>query len=222
MTKQEIKQLRSYIKTANQRIVALEKGGYTKTSKAYRYITETMPERRDIITTSSSGHVKFITSLSKLSDEELESLNKRVRGFLEKKTTTKLGNERFINETIKNLENKLKEAGKNEDVELTKDDVSNFWNKIEEYKERSLLSSDQALELASENDYEDISKFLNAINPDEIKDYSMLKDIIEKQREVVNDTAGTFEDIGADDFIDLFNKNGYKSSIEIINDAKRK
>lgn len=79
------------IKRANTRLVALEKKGLADTSRAYQYVFSEMPNRYELTGVSKSGHLKFTTKLSKLSESDLKTLKAEVSNFLKAKTSTVRG-----------------------------------------------------------------------------------------------------------------------------------
>ena len=92
--------LASQVKIANQRIVELEKKGYntlelSKLQSDYALGVGNL----DI---SKNGHLKFTTSLKKLSVEEVENLEKEVSNFLKGHTTIG-GVEKLIKSTKKEV-----------------------------------------------------------------------------------------------------------------------
>lgn len=97
------------IKRANTRLVALEKKELAGASRAYQYIFSEMPNRYGLTGVSKSGHLKFITSLKKLSETDLQTLRSEVTNFLKAKTSTLTG----VKEVQKKMtENFKKQFGK--------------------------------------------------------------------------------------------------------------
>ena len=88
------------VKRANQRLRELEKQGLANESKAYQYIMKKANKnlagdtKVKMFSITRSGQIKFRTDLAKLKQENknvYRAMLKNLEGFLESKTSTKIG-----------------------------------------------------------------------------------------------------------------------------------
>ena len=100
-------QLSKDIKRANTRLVALEKKGLADKSRAYQYVFSEMPNRYGLTGVSKSGHLKFVTSLRKLSESDLQTLQSEVSNFLNSQTSTITGAKKAQQKRIENFKNQF-------------------------------------------------------------------------------------------------------------------
>lgn len=117
------------IKRANQRLRQLEKDGLANESKAYQYIMKKANKNMfsktkvKMFSVTRSGEIKFRTDLAKLKKENknvYRALIKNVEGFLESKSSTKIG----IEESHKKSFEKFKDYG----YKGTFNEWSDMWN----------------------------------------------------------------------------------------------
>lgn len=104
------------VKRANQRLRELEKQGLANESKAYQYIMKKANKnlagdsKVKMFSITRSGQIKFRTDLAKLKQENrnvYRAMLKNLEGFLEAKTSTKIG----IEDAHKKSFKKFKEYG---------------------------------------------------------------------------------------------------------------
>lgn len=117
------------IKRANQRLRQLEKDGLANESKAYQYIMKKANKnlasktKVKLFSVTRSGEIKFRTDLAKLKKENknvYRALIKNVEGFLESKSSTKIG----IEDAHKKSFEKFKDYG----YKGTFNEWSDMWN----------------------------------------------------------------------------------------------
>ncbi len=117
------------IKRANQRLRQLEKDGLANESKAYQYIMKkanknlSSKTKVKMFSVTRSGEIKFRTDLAKLKKENknvYRALVKNVEGFLESKSSTKIG----IEDSHKKSFEKFQDYG----YKGTFNEWSDMWN----------------------------------------------------------------------------------------------
>lgn len=205
MTKQEERKLRQYIKTSNQRIVEIEKR--TRKSQSIKYTDYSayqyqLKASKDAKTSkfygmSASGHLKFKTDISKLTEKEREEMFKLVEAFTKAKTSTISG----IKEVRKQQEKKFKEKMQEKGIDtngLSFDDMARAWKEYKEKNASKNLSSDAVNEI--------ISKYYDPEHPDFFAD-------------MVNDP--TFQDMPLVDIMDMPTFNEWEQANRSRTKAKK-
>ena len=107
MQREQIKELRKDIKRANQRLRELEKRGLSNSSLAYRYIEKLAYDEDKAIGKTANNEIKFKTSLSGLTHNELTHLQNEVNKFLKTKTSTYIGYSELIRESREKFQQKI-------------------------------------------------------------------------------------------------------------------
>ena len=152
----ELTRLASEIKKANTRIARLESSGIDF-SPAYSSIEVQATFNVDnIFTTSKSGHIKFRTDLTKLSKEQLKTINRVVKDFNEKKSS-QVGNVKKAltkaNETFKK---------KHPDEQITFNDLRRAYANAKAEEIKKLYGSDTVVNIAKKAQYGD-DKFIDSL-----------------------------------------------------------
>ena len=120
------------VKRANQRLRELEKQGLANESKAYQYIMKKANKnlasdtKVKMFSITRSGQIKFRTDLAKLKQENknvYRAMLKNLEGFLEAKTSTKIG----IEEAHRKSYKKFKDEGYTGSF----DEWSDMWSNYE-------------------------------------------------------------------------------------------
>ena len=150
--------IRTYAKTANQRLRQLESDNLHETSPAYRQIRSFFNDDRGFMDTTKSGEMKFKTNLRGMTKEELRKELLELDTFLFRaKTSTSAGTKSHY-EKIKESIGKQNESGsKSSEVmdyfnKMNMDEFSDFWS----YKNMSqmfkIYGSDTVIQLISEGE----------------------------------------------------------------------
>lgn len=106
MTREQIKELRSDIKRANQRLRELEKRGLANSSVSYRYIEKLAYDDDKAIGKTGNNEIKFKTALGDLTHNELVHLQTVVDKFLTAKTSTYIGYSELLRESREKFQQK--------------------------------------------------------------------------------------------------------------------
>ena len=87
MTREELlKGIKSLSKTANQRMLRLERAGIDQSSPAYLYVQRSVEKGEKYAAINKKGQARFVTQ-SSMSDKELRTEFEKLQGFLETKTS---------------------------------------------------------------------------------------------------------------------------------------
>lgn len=206
-TEEELRGLiRTYAKTANQRLKELEKQGLSQASNAYRAIRDFAADNRNFITVTTgvtqkrkrrdtgesyevqteAGHIKFRTNLRGMSKEELLEEAKQLDTFLfEAKTSTVSG-------TKKHYQDIRDAIGRNANPEIANffgnmdmNEFTQFWENHSFKKIQEIFGSTvlvQVFDTANENpdigdDRSILSRALEEINIEQMDVFGLLNHV---------------------------------------------
>ena len=153
------------VKKANQRLRELEKQGLANSSEAYQYIMNKANKnlagktKVKMFSTTAKGQIKFRTDLAtlkKANKNVYKALVKTVEGFIEAKTSTRIGISEKNKQTYESFKNTTGYTGsfsefddlwKNtEFIELTKRyGVSDVINMMDEFSEKLHMSEEDII-----------------------------------------------------------------------------
>lgn len=175
----ELAKLQSELKKANQRIVELEKGGFTN-ERAYDQVK--FWETKGLVTTSKSGHLKFRTDIMKMYNE-----NPKLYYKLKQNVATFLGYETSYASKVKMKYEKAKGSIKEKyNLSLTNQEMkdifsSSAWDKV---INRLGYASESVMELAEKSNSQTADELLGVINElaEEKKTIGELEDEFAKRK----------------------------------------
>lgn len=177
-----LKGVKSLSKTANQRLLRLERAGIDQSSPSYLYVQRSIEKGEKYASINKKGKVRFVTQ-STMSDKELRTEFEKLQGFLGTKTSR-------VAEAKKIIEKSQEEIAKISDSNLQAKDIGDLWSEplIEKYFNMYGYTEFNRITNAVENlglSPSEISKALEAagFNEDSTDDTKpSLKEIEEKFR----------------------------------------
>lgn len=150
--------IRTYAKTANQRLRQLESDNLHETSPAYRQIRSFFNDDRGFMDTTKSGEMKFKTNLRGMTKEELRKELLELDTFLFRaKTSTSAGTKSHYEKIKESIGRQNEDKSKSSEVmdffnKMNMDEFSDFWS----YKNMSqmfkIYGSDTVIQLISEGE----------------------------------------------------------------------
>ncbi len=175
-----IRGIKSLSKTANQRLLRLERAGIDQSSPAYLYVQRSTEKGEKYASINKKGQVRFVTQ-SSMSDKELRTEFEKLQGFLATKTSR-------VAQAKKIIEKSQEEIAKISDSNLQAEDIGSLWSEplIEKYFNMYSYTEFNRITNAVENlglSPSEISKALEAagFNEDSTDDTKpSLKEIEEK------------------------------------------
>lgn len=160
MNKTELKkEVATLAKRANQRLREIEKQGLTKASNAYRYIETLANDKKQYTSTTKKGEIKFDTSLSKKSYNELSEEYAKLNTFLNESKTS----------TIKGIKAKYQKAydtfkENNPNVQISFDEYGDLWRAKQIDKAVNMFGSNQAVKIYEQNDSDIVDKVIEQMD----------------------------------------------------------
>lgn len=150
--------IRTYAKTANQRLRQLESDNLHETSPAYRQIRSFFNDDRGFMDTTKSGEMKFRTNLRGMTKEDLRKELLELDTFLFRaKTSTSSGTKSHYEKIKESIGTQKTDKSKSQEVidyfnKMSMDEFSDFWA----YKNMSqmfkIYGSDTVIQLISEGE----------------------------------------------------------------------
>ena len=150
--------LRTYAKTANQRLRQLESDNLHETSPAYRQVRSFFNDSRNFMDTTKSGEMKFRTNFRGMTKEELRKELLELDTFLFRaKTSTSAGTKSHYEKIKESIGRQNESGSKSSEVmdyfnKMDMDEFSDFWS----YKNMSqmfkIYGSDTVIQLISEGE----------------------------------------------------------------------
>lgn len=150
--------IRTYAKTANQRLRQLESDNLHETSPAYRQIRSFFNDDRGFMDTTKSGEMKFKTNLRGMTKEDLRKELLELDTFLFRaKTSTSAGTKSHYEKIKESIGRQNEDGSKSSEVmdffnKMSMDEFSDFWS----YKNMSqmfkIYGSDTVIQLISEGE----------------------------------------------------------------------
>lgn len=170
MDNKKLKQLKADIKrlgkTANQRIVELEKQGIEESSWAYRKYVKNSPD----VTMSSSGHTKYDLRVKGVSEEILKQRLYQIKKFLSAPSSSAMR----TNKAIDSRDNTFIDYG------TTTDEAIDLFELVQKYNANTFISSDSVVVLSSRITKEEFEKELKKGN---YELYKIIKQINQDRKE---------------------------------------
>ena len=152
----ELTRLASEIKKANTRIARLENSGIDF-SPAYTNIKgASLFNTNNIFTTSSSGHIKFRTDLTKLTKKELQSIKAEVSNF----NSLQSSQVKNVKKALTKANETFKKNHPNE--QITFNDLRRAYANAKAEEIKKLYGSDTVVNIAKKAQYGD-DKFIESL-----------------------------------------------------------
>lgn len=122
-----IRGVKTLSKTANQRLLRLERAGIDQSSQAYLYVQRSVEKGEKYASVNKKGQVRFVTQ-SSMSDKELRTEFEKLQGFLGTKTSR-------VAEAKKIIKKSQEEIAKISGSNLKAEDIGSLWSEplIEKY-----------------------------------------------------------------------------------------
>ena len=152
----ELTRLANEIKKANTRIARLESSGIDF-SPAYTNIKgASLFDTNNIFTTSSSGHIKFRTDVTKLTKKQLQSIKAEVTNFNSLQSS--------LLKNVKKAITKANETFKKNhpDEQITFNDLRRAYANVKAEEIKKLYGSDTVVNIAKKTQYGD-DKFIESL-----------------------------------------------------------
>lgn len=150
--------IRTYAKTANQRLRQLESDNLHERSAIYKYIRSYFNDNRGFMDTTKHGEMKFKTNLRGMTKEELRKELLELDTFLfRSKTSTSAGVKSHYEKIKESIGTQKTDNSKSQEVmdyfnKMSMDEFSDFWD----YKNMSqmfkIYGSDTVIQLISEGE----------------------------------------------------------------------
>ena len=152
----ELTRLASEIKKANTRIARLEDSGIDF-SPAYTNIKgESLFNVNNIFTTSSSGHIKYRTDLTKLTKKQLQAIKNSVTNFNSLQSSQVRNVKKAINKANETFKKK------HPDEQITFNDLRRAYANAKADEIKKLYGSDTVVNIAKKAQYGD-DKFIESL-----------------------------------------------------------
>ena len=205
----EIRQaIRSYAKTANQRLRELEKRGLAKSSNAWRQAKEFAEADRSFMDVTGTGEIKFRTNLRKMTRTELQQeLNELYTFIFRAKTSTVKGTREHYRKIKSYWSSDRAREDKRKEVReffagMSMEEFSEFWD----YKSMALMikryGSDtviQLIETSRDNPDLDMDRldevFTDILNEDRLSEKTLQRRV----RDYRSSTSDEFMTLGDSD-----------------------
>lgn len=164
--------IRSYAKTANQRLRELEKQGLSKASNAHRYVTNQYNLGDKIYSTDSSGRAKFNTNLRKVDLETLRREALELDTFLHQaKTSSVKGTRNMYQKTLNELQRNDNPLVAKFFKNMSIDDMGEFWENATTKQWIKMYGSEVVIEIyqkvldnnSSVSDFRDVAEIMKNI-----------------------------------------------------------
>lgn len=179
MTKKELqKEVAKMAKRANTRLREIEKKELTKASVAYRYIETESKDKQSYLSKTKKGEIKFDTSLSKKSYNELKEEYAKLNTFLnESKTSTVRG----VKNHYKSIYDTFIQNHPNS--KMTFNQFGDMWRSGQIDKALRMFSSEQAVNIYQSEDNNLVDKVLESMD-ETTATYSDFLRELEKAKEI--------------------------------------
>lgn len=148
--------LRTYAKTANQRLRELEKTGFHEGSAAYRQIRDFWHDNRSFMDTTKSGEIKFRTNTRGMTKEQLRQELLELDTFLFRaKTSTVKGTQEHYKKIKESIGTQKEDRPKSQELmdffnNMSMKEFTQFWGNVNIKQMIKAYGSEVVMEMITE------------------------------------------------------------------------